>query len=243
MTETDEFSLRLHGYADRELDDAGMAAVEAHLQTCAHCRDALDGIRALKAALRTLALADAAPGTAAGRIRFAVAAARRRRMAAIGAGAGGLLAACLAVALWLPGSPVDDAVKSHSRAVAGETAIAVVSSQRAFVKPWLQARLGFAPPVLEKADRCTLSGARTDVLARHRASAVTYSCDGQSVDFYAIADRHSDAPPVLPHTVRTGEFHVVTWKRGRLTCYAVSDVPEARLLSLARYIQSHAAEG
>jgi anti-sigma factor RsiW len=119
----------------------------------------------------------------------------------------------------------------------------MVSGDRGQVKPWLAARLGFAPPVLEKAADCTLLGARTDTLAHKAASAVTYSCDGHRVDFYAVADRGPDAPLTPPRIVKARDVRVVTWQRGRLTCYAVSDAPAPRLLALASYIQNHAAEG
>ena len=238
----DDFTLRLHAFADGELDAAEARAVEAHLATCADCRAELAQIRALKAALHDLDFSEVAPDGLAAGIQQRVAAAQLRARAAW---AGGVLAACLAGALVLlrPGSPIDDAVMSHRHALEGSAAIAVVSADRDRVKPWLVKQLGFAPPVLEKAAGCDLTGARTDRLAHKPASAVTYSCDGHNVDFYAVADRSPDAPLTLPKVIKASAYHVVTWQRGRLTCYAVSDAPEPRLMQLATYIQSHAAEG
>ncbi len=235
----DDFTLRLHAYADGELDADEARAVEAHLETCADCRAELAQIRALKSALRTLDFSEMAPEGLSGDIQRRVAQARQRTVWATAGG--GLLAACLAGALFLLSgpSPVDDAVKSHLHAGAPVFA----SGDRDQVKPWLARQLTFAPPVLEKAAGCTLVGARTDRLAHKAASALTYSCDGHSVDFYAVADRSPDAPLTLPRIVKARDAHVVTWQRGRLTCYAVSDAPAPRLLTLASYIQSHAAEG
>ena len=234
----DAFTLRLHAYADGELDAAECQAVEAHLETCAECRAELASIRELKTALHALDFSQLAPEGLAAGIQARVARARDRTLW-MGAG-GGLLAACLAGALFLLAgpSPVDDAVRHHRTAT-----LAMVSGERGEVKPWLASRLGFAPPVLEKAADCTLLGARTDRLAHKQASAVTYSCEGHRVDFYAVADRAPDAPLTLPHVVAARDAHVVTWQRGRLTCYAVSDAPAPRLLALASYIQAHAAEG
>jgi anti-sigma factor RsiW len=234
----DDFTLRLHAYADGELDAAEAAAVEAHLETCAACRAELAAVRELKAALQALDFSELAPEGLSAGIRNRVARARAR--AAWTSAGGGLLAACLAGALFLihGPSPVDDAVRHHAHA-----AMAMVSGDRGQVKPWLAARLGFAPPVLEKAADCTLLGARTDTLAHKAASAVTYSCDGHRVDFYAVADRGPDAPLTPPRIVKARDVRVVTWQRGRLTCYAVSDAPAPRLLALASYIQNHAAEG
>lgn len=237
-TTKDDFAVRLHAYADGELAADEARAVEAHLEACADCRAELAQIRELKSALRTLDFSEVAPGNLAGDIQRRVAEARRRTTWT--AAGGGLLAACLAGALFLLSgpSPVDDAIKSHRHAT-----IAMASGDRDQVKPWLVKQLSFAPPVLEKAAGCTLVGARTDRLAHKAASALTYSCDGHSVDFYAVADRKPDAPLTLPHVIQARDVHVVSWQRGRLTCYAVSDAPAPRLLALASYIQNHAMEG
>jgi len=241
----DAFTLRLHAYADGELDAAEAGAVETHLAGCAGCRAELEQIRALKSALRTLDFSEVAPEGLSAEIQRRVAASRLRQTLSLMAGGGGLLAACLAGALVLlqPASPVYDAVRGHQRAVSGAVALAVASNDRRQVKPWLAGQLGFAPPVLEKAAGCTLVGARTERLGHKPASALAYSCDGHAVDFYAIADRSPDAPLTVPRVIKARSAHVVTWQRGRLTCYAVSDAPEPKLLALAGYIQSHAAEG
>ena len=235
----DAFTFRLHAYADGELAADEARVVEAHLETCAACRAELAQIRELKSALRTLDFSEMAPDGLADDIQRRIAEARRRTVWT--ASGGGMLAACLAGALFLLAgpSPVDDAVKSHLHAGAP----AMASGDRDQVKPWLARKLAFVPPVLEKAAGCTLVGAGTGRLARQAASDLAYNCDGHSVDFYAVADRPPDAPLTLPHIVKANDVHVVTWQRGRLTCYAVSDAPAPRLLELASYIQTHAAEG
>jgi len=240
---SDAFSLKLHAYADGELDGGDMRAVEAHLETCAECRAALGDIRALKAMVKRIDWGDAAPGSLADTIRERVAAERARR-AAMWSG-GGLLAAGLVGAIFVfgPVSPVDDVVRGHDRALMGGAGETVAASDG--VKPWLQARLDFAPPVLKTAGGCTLVSARTDRVARQKASALTYRCGSHTVDFYAIAGRgRTDASPlVMPHILRSDRYRVVGWQRGRLTCFAVSDAPAADILALARYIEGHAAEG
>lgn len=243
-TVSDDFTLRLHAYADGELDTAEAQAVEAHLQACAACRVDFDGIRQLKAAMKQVDWTEDVPPGLAGGIRRRVEAARARRTATM-TGAGGLLAACLAGALLLfrPVSPVDDVVGNHVRMLTGRVSDTVAASDG--VKPWLQARLDFAPPVLTRAGGCTLISAHTDRVARRKASALTYSCAGRTVDFYAIAGNGRDerSPLVAPHVLRSQGYRVVGWQRGKLTCFAVSDAPVADLLTLARYIESHAAEG
>jgi anti-sigma factor RsiW len=244
---SDAFSLKLHAYADGELDGGEIRAVEAHLETCAECRGALGEIRTLKAAVKRVDWGDAAPAGLADTLRKRVAAERARRTALWSGG--GLAAACLAGALLVlgaqpPVSPVDDVIRNHVHTVR-DMPVGIEAYYGARVKTWLQTRLDFAPPVLMKAGNCTLFSARTERVARQKASALTYNCGGHTVDFYAIAGngRTERSPLVQPHVLRSDRYRVVGWQRGRLTCFAVSDAPEADILALARYIESHAAEG
>lgn len=242
---SDAFSLRLHAYADGELDGGEAEAIEAHLETCAACRADLAQIRDIKAAIKRIDWEQAAPDGLGDSIRKRVAAARARRMAATVA-AGGLMAASLVAALLLfrPVSPVDDVIAGHERTLRDMPAgIEAYNGDR--VKPWLKARLDFAPPVLMKAGNCNLQYARTDRVARRKASALTYMCGGHKVDFYAISGdgRTEHSPLVAPHALAARGYNVVGWQRGKLTCFAVSDAPVADLLTLARYIEMHAAEG
>ncbi len=240
---SDDFSLRLHAYADGELNADEVHAVEAHLATCVECRAALDDIRALKAAVKKIDWGDVAPAGLADSIRRRVAATHARR--AVRWAGGGLLAACLAAAFILfgPVSAVDDVVHGHMRTLNGSAPEIIAADGT--VKSWLKARLDFAPPVLMKAEDCTLLYARTDHVARQKASALTYRCGTHTVDFYAIAGkgRTEQSPLVTPHVLRDARYRVVGWQRGKLTCFAVSDAPAAEILALARYIESHAAEG
>jgi len=239
----DAFSVKLHAYADGELDGGEARAVEAHLETCARCQADLQNIRTLKAALKRIDWGNVAPAGLGDAVRRRVRAARAQRTAMMAGG--GLLAASLiaAVLLFRPVSPVDDVVRGHVRMLTGGVGEAVAASDG--VKPWLMARLDFAPPVLNTAGDCRLVGARLDQVARQKASALTYRCDGHVVDFYAIAgngrDEHS--PLVTPHVLVAKGYTVVGWQRGKLTCFAVSDAPAADLLTFARYIEAHAAEG
>ena len=240
---SDEFALRLHAYADGELDAAAARAVEAHLETCAECRASLKDIRTLKAAVKQIHWGQVPPGDLGESVRKRMAADRALRLGMWSGG--GLLAACLTGAFLLfgPSSPVDDVVRGHVRTLEGRAGESVAASDR--VKPWLLARLDFAPPVLKTAGDCTLMGARTDRVGKQKASALTYRCGAHTVDFYAIAGNgRTDASPlVLPHVLRSDRYRVVGWQRGKLTCFAVSDAPEADILALARYIESHAADG
>ena len=231
--------IQVSAYADGELNAADAAAVETHLNGCAACRARLDDIRAMKAALRGEAFAAALPPELEFRVRRAVRDAKpKRRVLVWTAPAGGLMAAAVAGVFLMtqPSSMARDLVKSHAAAPTVEASVD---------RPWFEKRLGFAPPVLARADGCDLVGGRADAANHRPMSALTYRCDGHTVDFYAWADpaRTAQSGEVRPHAIAASGYRIVNWKRGRLDCYAVSDLDRPRLLKLAQYIQDHAAEG
>ena len=232
-------AIKVSAYADGELNAADTVAVEAHLNGCAACRARLGDIRAMKAALRGEAFATALPPELEFRVRRAVRDAKPKRPAwQWAAPAGGLIAAAVAGLFLMtqPSSLARDLVKSHAAAPTVEATVD---------RPWFEKRLGFAPPVLARADGCDLVGGRVDAAGGKPMSAMTYRCDGHTVDFYAWADpqRSAQSGEVRPHAIAASGYRIVNWKRGRLDCYAVSDLDRPRLLRLAQYIQDHAVEG
>src|SRR6478672_12789482 len=67
--EHDEIRSLIHSYADGELDAANIRLVENHLESCADCRAAEQGIRSLRAALTNSAPAFRAPASLRKKIR------------------------------------------------------------------------------------------------------------------------------------------------------------------------------
>jgi anti-sigma factor RsiW len=246
MTAHNAYRLQLHAYADGELDAAGAQAFETHLASCANCRAELAAVRDLKQRLAALPHEDLPPRLAAD-VRAALH--RQRAMSWRWPLAGGLMAAGLAAALLvLPGMfvPVtSDLVSSHVRSLDGGHLVAVASSDHDAVKPWFTARIGFAPPVLARVNDCALVGGRVDAIAHRTAAAMAYRCGGHVVNFYAMSDHNRSAgtPATDPRLAAARGYRVVSWKRGRLDCYAVSDLAGPQLLAFARFIEAHAQEG
>ena len=92
---------RLSEYVDGELPDPQQAAIAAHLEVCARCREEAEGFRRAGEALRTLSAVEVAPDlTGDLHRRLATSARRRFRLAWIGVGvaAAAGAAACL---LWV----------------------------------------------------------------------------------------------------------------------------------------------
>src|SRR5271170_3254691 len=80
---------RLHAYFDGELDALDAAAFESHLETCAECRTALEGLKTLRSALRAELPDERAPAALAARINAAL---DRETTALAGAAGGARLA-------------------------------------------------------------------------------------------------------------------------------------------------------
>src|SRR6202795_3970651 len=101
---------------------------------------------------------------------------------------GGVLVGCTAsLFAWMLGTTVlasranEDfavaAVSAHVRATLGDHLIEVASSDRHTVKPWLSARLDYAPPVQNLANEgFPLIGGRLDYLERRPVATLVYRC-------------------------------------------------------------------
>ncbi len=249
MTHDRQLTLRMHAYIDDELDGTDRKSFEAHIAACPDCQREIAEIRALKAAVAEVGKGFSVPADLESRIRRRLdkAAVRRRMMTTwIWPAGGTLMAAAIGAAiLTVQTSSVDAVVTDHRHWRDSGQVVEVSATQAGPLKTWLNDRVDVMPPVLARADGCNAVGARAGRIGRRKASTVIYDCGGHVVDFYAMAEkgRTPASPPIAPHAIEGKAAHVVTWKRGRLECYAVSDLPEPQLVNLARYIQTHALEG
>ena len=129
---------------------------------------------------------------------------QRRRWFLAGAAAGALLAVGIGALTQLVVSQraSDDvtieAVDSHVRATLGQRLIAVASSDRHTVKPWLSARLSYAAPVPDPVDPAfVLAGARLDSLDRRPVAALVYRYGNHTVDVFVRPLADAGAAPAL----------------------------------------------
>ena len=250
MTGHETLRLHLHAYADNELDAGAALAFEAHLATCADCRAELAEVRELKQALRRIDLSEVAPPHLAARIRAdlkPMPAWRSRMMrAAIPVLTGAIAATLVSVVFVSRPSPLmGDLVASHTRAVTTQHLVDIASNDRPVLKPWLIGKLGYSPPVLAVADGCQLIGGRLDTVGQTPTAALAYNCEGHTVSFYAqnVPGRAATTPPSVPRASKGKGYQVVSWHRGRLNCYAVSDMEPAKMIRFARFIETHAQQG
>lgn len=248
----EHFEDLLSAYADGELDD--VAALEAHLATCASCTARLTDYRAIGDSVRRRSRAE--PASAALRVRVAAAiggaeaaaaspwARRHRPMWSPGVLAAAA-AVILAVGVGLSGwgrtddSLAREVLDSHVRSLAGDQAhlFDVQSTDQHTVKPWFSGKLDFAPSVVDLTpEGFPLLGGRVDFLGGRRVAALVYGRRQHKINVYEWpSSRGNDTRPA--GELRLG-YSMLHWSHAGMNYFAVSDVNPADLQELSRNIDS-----
>jgi anti-sigma factor RsiW len=246
----------LAGYFDSELDLVHTLEVEDHLRTCAACASALEADRALRATIARSGLRFSASSSSKRGIGTAVAAAfpseksaQNRRtwnwsFAAIAAA----LIFC-AVLTWklLPTSApnnstaiADEAIADHIRALMPGHLSDVESTDQHTVKPWFDGKLDFAPPVENFATQgFPLIGGRLDYLDQHPAAALVYQRRKHFISVFLLPA--TGQPDRAESQTTERGYNVISWTRGAMTYWLVSDLNPAELEELAKLLRGEQA--
>ena len=184
----------LEAYLDNELDHADAREVEAHLDACAACRDALSRLDDVRRALRDDVQKFSAPAALRERIAATQAAAahahRSRWLSYAAACALAFIAGGISMQFWnaSDGTMIaHDAFASHWRALAAASPVDVVSSDRHTVKPWFAGKVAQTPPVQDFADRgFPLAGGRIDYIGESRVPVLVYRHGQHVVDVFVL---------------------------------------------------------
>lgn len=241
--EHSEAQKRIEAYADNELAPGAATAFEAHLETCADCREQLGTVMAnrrvlaealdpgpaptaLKARIAGITSASAPPGVA-----------RRRAAPAWWLQAAALVGVAIissGMTFAVVGRQGDGQAQTlfdaHVRAQDPGKAIEVVSSDRHTVKPWLDARLDFAPPVTDfAAQGFPLLGGRLDYVEGRRAAVMVYGRRKHMVDVFV---RPAGDAPAPPRSIDRRGYHLIGWREGGFDWWAISDIDTAELREL-----------
>jgi anti-sigma factor RsiW len=246
----------LSGLLDAALGPLARLRVGRHVAGCGACAAKLEELRAMQAAIRTNLPHHRAPPGLAARIgaalereappAFAASVSRPWfRWPAFGGMAGtGLAGAIAGVALTVlvlggrPDSRVDAAqavIGSHIRSMQADHLTDVLTSDQHTVKPWLSERSDVSPPVRDLKDAgFPLVGGRLDYVDGHQAAAVVYKRAKHVINLFAWSSPGGADEPF--HTASRQGFNLVTWRRGGITYYAVSDVEADQLSEFARLV-------
>jgi len=245
-----------HAYADRELDLVRTTEIENHLNDCRACSQAYENIRVLSSTLKSSDLYFKAPGHLKRRIRASLGAEHKdpstlKRPAAStlswwqwlkwGIPVAGTALIAFLLATSLIGPSADDRLgqeitASHVRSLMADHLIDVASSDPHTVKPWLDGRLDFAPPVKDLvAQGFPLLGGRLDYLQDRQVAALVYQRHKHLINLFIWPASDSSSTTKKP-AVRRG-YNLIHWNESGMTFWAVSDLNPVELHEFAELIK------
>ena len=241
----DKAEILVHGYLDGELDAAGAAEFERHLQDCPVCNSAMESEQVLRKAIRDGQLYERAPSRLRGAIRAATKPAEPPMNSVDRSPWTWLVAAAAVLALiygawqFRPGSAgqtsASDVVASaivdaHLRALQPGHLADVVSTDQHTVKPWFDGKLPFAPPVRDlMADGYPLLGGRLDVVQGRTVAALAY---GRRKHIVSVFVWPGSFGATVPKTGSQQGYNWISWQSGGMEFWAVSDVSPTDLAEL-----------
>ena len=252
--------LLVQAHFDGELDAAASLEIEAHLATCAECREWLGTLQNVRAGIRERvvprpapvhlrrAIASALdeadrPAQAGRRIRLPQVASVRKPLlfGALSSLTGAAVAAAVMIAFWLPNPSaqmLDEVTTAHVRSLMADHLIDVASSDQHTVKPWFDGRVDVAPPVADfSSEGFELVGGRAEYIAGKRVPALVYRKGRHIINLMVWPAESRQTDGLRDHN----GFHILTWRSGDLVFCAVSDVMPDQLRLLARLVQDEAA--
>lgn len=237
---------------DSELDLVHRLEIERHLQACSECADSLHDGRVVQTALRSEHLYHAAPTGLEGRVLTAVRTAERaqqrpaRRFLRPAFGTAAF--ACFIMVLWVvfaqvPRARREEAVthqvtSSHVHSLMAAHLLDVASSDPGLIKPWLNAKLNFPPPIPDlKSENYTLQGGRLDYVEDHPVAALIYTRRKHVINLF-LWPSAEPASQMVYQGSRQG-YRLCGWTAGGMTYWAVSDVGAPEMMFFAEAVQAH----
>ena len=127
-------------------------------------------------------------------------------------------------------------IASHVRSLMANHLTDVPSSDQHTVKPWLDAKLDFAAPVVDLAAQgFPLLGGRLDYLDNHSVAALVYQRRKHFINLFVWPTTPADSKPRKMVT-RQG-YHLLHWVDDDFTYWAVSDVNVEDLQTFKQQLQ------
>jgi len=131
-------------------------------------------------------------------------------------------------------------IASHVRSLMANHLTDVASSDQHTVKPWLDAKLDFAAPVVDLAkDGFPLVGGRLDYLDNHAAAALVYQRRKHFINLFVWPTTPEDSKAQA--TVAHQGYHLLHWSDSDFTYWAVSDVNIADLENFKQLFEQQTA--
>src|SRR6266566_2970973 len=131
-------------------------------------------------------------------------------------------------------------IASHVRSLMANHLTDVASSDQHTVKPWLDAKLDFAPPVVDLASEgFPLVGGRLDYLDNRTVAALVYQRRKHFINLFVWPTTPGDSKSQTM-VARQG-YHLLHWSDGDFTYWAVSDVNINDLQSFKQLFEQQTA--
>jgi mycothiol system anti-sigma-R factor len=154
-----------------------------------------------------------------------------------------IVASSLLPRLWQTGPDqflATQLIASHVRSLMADHLTDVASSDQHTVKPWLDAKLDFAAPVVDLAGQgFPLVGGRLDYLDNHSVAALVYQRRKHFINLFIWPTTPADNKE--QKMVEHQGYHLVHWIDGDFTYWAVSDVNADDLQNLKQSFEGQTA--
>lgn len=122
-------------------------------------------------------------------------------------------------------------LQAHIRALVQDNPLQVASSDSHTVRPWFAGRIDVAPNVQDFASQgFPLIGGRLDLIGDQRAGVVVYKRKAHWINVYMWPSRGT--PDTAPVAITRNGYNLITWTRGGITSWAVSDLNTTELRQL-----------
>jgi anti-sigma factor (TIGR02949 family) len=233
---------RLDAYLDAELTPSEAEVMSAHVEGCADCAREYAALAATSRQLKEGLVHYPAPDVLKARILSALARpdASRGSPASSWARWTQLAAAAIVIAIASSAATVaalhrgtasrpiaDEVLASHVRSLMPGHLTDVASNDQHNVKPWFNGRVDLSPPVprLDSAG-FPLLGGRLDYVASRPVAAVVYSRRQHIINVYLWPSAGDDRKE---STVSAQGYHLVSWRKGQVESWVVSDLNAAEL--------------
>jgi mycothiol system anti-sigma-R factor len=235
----------LHALLDGELDAMNAVDFETHLTTCAACAAEFEHQQEMRAAIRQIGATEKAPQRLRLKIEAMIDEAAKPaapptapRAPASGWRAKGLslaIAACLALAILLPGLPPtggdeirEQLVASHVRSLLAEHLTDIQSSDRHTVRPWFNGKVDVAPPTVDLAkEGFPCLGGRLDYIENQVVAVLVYKRGSHVINLFVRSA--PDEQDLGPRDSMFRGYNLRQWRRDGMEFWAVTDASEPEL--------------